>query len=97
MVIDNESAKSSSAVSLQNEPLSVTLTVSQWNDLTMYINLSTTFRQNELDAWERLSHETKPDGTAAVPNAASNVQFWRNLSESIESIKYAIDDRIMHR
>lgn len=97
MTISNELAKSSPAVSLQNEPLSITLTVSKWNDLTMYINLSTIFRQNELDTWERLSRETNLDGSAAFPNAADNARFLRNLNESIESIKCAIDDRVMHR
>lgn len=97
MATNNESAKSTSAASWQDEPLFIALTVSQWNDLTMYINLSTNFRQNELDAWERLSRETNLDGTAAFPNAASNAQFLRNLNESIESIRRGIDDCIMHR
>lgn len=96
MPISNEPAKSSAA-SWQDEPLSVTLTVSQWNDLTAYIYLSTNFRQNELEAWERLSGESNPDGTARFPNAASNAQFFRDLNESIESIKRTIDDRVMHR
>lgn len=96
MTISNEPAKSSAA-SWQDELLSVTLTVSQWNDLTAYINLSTNFRQNELHAWEQLSSETNPDGATMFPNAASNAQFFRNLNESVESIKRTIDDCIMHR
>ena len=96
MTISNEPAKSSTA-SWQDESLSVTLTVSQWNDLTAYINLSTNFRQNELRAWEQLSSKTNPDGTTRFPNAASNAQFFRNLNESVESIKRTIDDRIMHK
>ena len=96
MTISNEPAKSSAA-SWQDESLSVTLTVSQWNDITTYINLSTIFRQNELNAWERLSCETNLDGTAAFPAAAGNAQFLRDLNKSIESIKRTIDDCIMHR
>ena len=74
---------------------SVTLTNTQWNRLTAYLLMTTTFRQGELETWEKLAEEKMPDGTPEFPNAPGQVDFWKGMIADIAGIRETIDNRLM--
>lgn len=70
----------------KREKRSVTLTNDQWSDLAFYLNISTKYRKGELEAWQKLAQETKPDGSPKFANAADNAEFWQELIDSLAAI-----------
>ena len=73
------------------EERSVTLTNEQWNKLVCYIHLSTKYREGEQKAWEDLAKETNPDGSPLFKFAASNAEYWKEISEFLEQIESKLD------
>lgn len=70
----------------ERQERTVTLTNKQWSDLTFYLNISTKYRKRELEAWQKLAQETKPDGSPKFANAADNAEFWQELIDSLAAI-----------
>ena len=64
----------------------VILTNDQLSALTVYLLTTTRARQDEVETWERLAAETKPDGTPQYKNAAANADYCRTHAAAIESI-----------
>lgn len=64
----------------------VILTDDQLSTLHFYLLTTTRARQDEVETWERLAAETKPDGTPLYENAAANADYCRTQSADIESI-----------
>ena len=70
----------------------VTLTHEQWVNLTSYILMTTNYRKDEREAWERLAAETKGNGEPTFPNALGNAKFWADMDRELEEIRQVIDD-----
>lgn len=70
----------------------ITMTHEQANNLVCYLMMTTNYRKNEREAWERLAAETKEDGTPRYPNAPGNAKFWADTEHEIEAIRKIIDD-----
>lgn len=68
----------------------VILTNDQISTLTVYLLTTTRARQDEVETWERLVAETKPDGTPQYKNAATNADYCRAQSTDIESVLAAL-------
>lgn len=68
----------------------VILTNDQISTLTVYLLTTTRARQDEVETWERLAAETKPDGTPQYKNAAANADYCRAQSTDIESVLSAL-------
>lgn len=64
----------------------VILTDDQLSTLHFYLLTTTRARQDEVETWERLAAETKPDGTPLYENAAAAADYCRTQSADIESI-----------
>ncbi len=75
----------------EKTPKSITLTNEQWSGLTIYILITTKFREREAEAWEKLAAEKNPDGTPRYQNAAGNAMFWREMTARLEEIRLKID------
>ena len=75
----------------EQTPKTVTLTNDEWLALTTYILMSTGYRERELEAWEKLSKEKKPDGSPRFENAESNAEYWRDMIARLEKIRLKID------
>ncbi len=73
------------------QPKTVTLTNGLWNDLQVYILMTTKHREGELKAWEELAQETDENGTPKFKNAASNAQFWRDMEPQLQQILEALN------
>jgi len=70
----------------------VTLTNGQWSSLTMYLNMSRAYREDEKNAWEKLAEELDEEGNPKFKHAASNAEFWKKMNETIKIIKTKVDD-----
>lgn len=70
----------------------IILTHEQATSLTCYLLMTTNYRKDEREAWERLATETKPDGTPKFPNAPGNARYWAELEQELDAIQKAIDD-----
>lgn len=68
----------------------VILTNYQISTLTVYLLTTTRARQDEVETWERLAAEPKPDGTPQYKNAAANAAYCRAQSTDIESVLAAL-------
>lgn len=64
----------------------VILTNDQISTLAVYLLTTTRSLQDEVETWERLSAETKPDGTPQYKNAAANADYCRTQAAAVESI-----------
>nr|DAH53741.1 MAG TPA: hypothetical protein [Caudoviricetes sp.] len=64
----------------------VILTNDQLSTLHFYLLTTTRARQDEVETWERLAAETKPDGTPQYKNAAANAAYCRTQAAAVESI-----------
>ena len=71
---------------------SITMTYDQASTLICFLLMTTNYRKNEREAWERLATEKKPDGTPRFPNAPSNAQFWADTEIEIEEIRKIIEN-----
>lgn len=69
----------------------VTMTNDQWNRLTMYLIMSTKYREGERDAWAKLAQEKKPDGSPTFKHAASNAEYWQEVIDDLDEIKAVIN------
>lgn len=88
-LIDNNTeaaADNTEAISWEQQPKTVTLTNGLWNDLQIYILMTTKHREGELKAWEELAQETDENGEPKFKNAASNAQFWRDMEPQLQQI-----------
>lgn len=84
-------ADDTEAISWEQQPKTVTLTNGLWNDLQIYILMTTKYREGELKAWEELAQETDENGAPKFKNAASNAQFWREMEPQLQQILEALD------
>ena len=62
------------------------LTIEESTCIVSYILMTSTYRKEQLEGWERLSKETKPDGTPKYKNAAGNAEYMRNLENRLDAI-----------
>ncbi|MDR0924191.1 MAG: hypothetical protein LBN31_07565 [Hungatella sp.] len=69
----------------------VTLTKGQWSSLTIYLQISSRYREDEAKSWEKLAEELDEEGNPKYKNAHSNAKFWEEMNETIKSIKSKID------
>lgn len=76
----------------EQEKKTITLTNEQWSSLTMYLNMSRTYREGEKEAWEKLAEELDNEGNPKFKNAESNAKFWKKMNETIKDIKAKVDD-----
>lgn len=67
--------------------VTVTLTYDEVSILSVYILMTTKYREGEAEAWDRLATETEPDGSLKFPKAKSNAQFWRDMEETLTVIR----------
>lgn len=84
-------ADNTDAISWEQQPKTVTLTNGLWNDLQVYILMTTKHREGELKAWEELAQETDENGTPKFKNAASNAKFWRDMEPQLQQILEALN------
>jgi len=77
----------------KKEEKTVTMTRDQWSKLTTYLLISTSFREGERTAYEKLALETNKDGTCAFNKAAHMAKFWKETNEDIEKMIAVIDGR----
>ena len=70
----------------------IPLTGDQKNDLYCYILMTTKSREEERDAWERLSKELDDRGKPEFPNAASNYSFWVDMIKKLETISHILEN-----
>lgn len=82
---------STEAISLEQQPKTVTLTNELCSTLQCYILMTTNYRKGELKAWEELAQETDENGAPKFKNAASNAQFWRDMEIQLQQIYTAAD------
>lgn len=82
---------STEAISLEQQPKTVTLTNELCSMLQCYILMTTNYRKGELKAWEELAQETDENGAPKFKNAASNAQFWRDMEIQLQQIYTAAD------
>ena len=88
-LIDNSTeaaADSTETISWKQQPKTVTLTNGLWNDLQVYILMTTKHREGFLKAWEELAQATDENGAPKFKNAASNAQFWRDMEPQLQQI-----------
>lgn len=93
-LIDNSTeaaADSTETISWEQQPKTVTLTNGLWNDLQIYILMTTKHREGELKALEELAQETDENGAPKFKNAASNAQFWREMEPQLQQILEALN------
>ena len=64
----------------------VIFTDDQLSTLHFYLLTTARARQDEVETWERLAAETKPDGAPRYKNAAANADYCRTQAAAIESI-----------
>lgn len=70
---------------------SVTLTNAEWNKLRCYLLMTTKHREGERDAWTRLATEVDASGAPVFPSAPSNVAYWSEMCEFLDSVGEKID------
>lgn len=70
----------------------IPLTGDQKNDLYCYILMTTKSREEERDAWERLSKELDDQGKPEFPNAESNYSFWVDMIKKLETISHILEN-----
>ena len=75
----------------EKESRTITLTNAEWNKLTTYLIMSANYREREAEAWEKLSTETKDDGTPKFEHAKSNAEFWKDMDAKLKQIREKID------
>lgn len=75
----------------EETPKTITMTNSEWNKLIVFLQLSTSYRKNELDSWTRLAQEKNEDGTPTFKNAEDNAKFWKETIDEIDRIIAIID------
>jgi hypothetical protein len=69
----------------------VTLTNDQWSTLTIFLGISTKYRESEAKAWAKLAERKDDNGEPEFKNAASNAMFWRETIKKIENITKTIE------
>jgi len=69
----------------------ITLTDEQATLLTMYILISTKYREREIKACGELGQEKTADGNPMFPNRAADAEWWIRLHHEIERIRRIID------
>jgi hypothetical protein len=69
----------------------VTLTKGQWSSLTMYLNMSARYREEEKESWEKLAAEKDENGNPKFKHADSNAKFWGDMIETLQEVKKGID------
>lgn len=68
------------------------LTYKQRATLSVYILMTTQYRENEISTWNKLSEEVKDDGTPKFIHAKSNIKFWKKMHENLEVIRNIIEE-----
>ena len=70
---------------------SVTLTNGEWSRLSVFLVMTTHFREQERDGWRKLAEERDEFGNAVFSNAESNADFWQSQIDLIAKVQTAID------
>lgn len=70
----------------------VILSRDTWSELTMYLLMTTKYREGELEAWKKLATAVDADGKPEYPNAESNARFWEDMLVKIDGVIKAIDN-----
>ena len=70
---------------------SVTLTNGEWSRLSVFLLMSTHFREQERDGWRKLAEERDEFGNVVFRNAESNADFWQSQIDLIAKVQTAID------
>ena len=67
------------------------LTQEEVSSLSMFLRITTKYREGEYTACLKLSEETKTDGSPAFPNMASNAEWWAKTDKNIQGILKKLD------
>lgn len=70
---------------------SITLTNGEWSRLSVFLLMSTHFREQERDGWRKLAEERDEFGNVVFRNAESNADFWQSQIDLIAKVQTAID------
>lgn len=70
---------------------SITLTNGEWSGLSIFLLMTTHFREQERDEWRKLAEERDEFGNAVFRNAESNADFWQSQIDLIAKVQTAID------
>lgn len=71
---------------------SVTLTNGEWSGLSVFLLMSTHFREQERDGWRKLAEERDEFGNVVFRNAESNADFWQSQIDLIAKVQNALND-----
>ncbi len=81
-------------VAWENRTAIVKMTNQQWSSLSMYLIMTTQYRNGERKSWSELAKQKDENGQVEFPNAASNTEFWDMMNELIDNVAIkAIDGR----
>jgi hypothetical protein len=69
----------------------ITLTDEQASTLSVFLLVTTKFREGEIEACRSLAKEKNEDGSPKLPNMASNAEWWEATHKEIENIIKAVD------
>ena len=70
---------------------SITLTNGEWSGLSVFLLMTTHFREQERDEWRKLAEERDEFGNVVFRNAESNADFWQSQIDLIAKVQTAID------
>lgn len=59
--------------------------------LSMFLTMTTRYRQEEAAACRRLSEERDADGTPKFPKMAANAAWWERADKMLEAIRDRVD------
>ena len=71
----------------------VSMTCQQWDMLELYLAISREYREGTCAAYEQQKNKAYPNGAARFPDAASNIQFWKELCTAMDSIQQTLAER----
>lgn len=70
---------------------SITLTNGEWNKLSVFLLMTTHYREQERDACRKLAEKRDEFGNVVFPNAERNAEFWQSQIDLIAKVQAAID------
>ena len=75
----------------EDEKRAITLTNHEWSRLSVFLLMTTHYREEERDGWRRLAEERDENGCKVWRNAEKNADFWQEQIDLIRNVQAAID------
>lgn len=76
----------------KQENCKITLSQDDRLMLDVFLLMTTKYRKQEMNTWEKLSNEKNEDGTPVYKNAKGNAKWWSELCDAIPRISRALNN-----